>query len=319
MAYMQKTCTVENLWKEIVTFIESTGYWTETSSYKDHMKVYHSNGQDGCQNINFYIFDHSRRGFGTSHAAIHVGMFQSYTAGEKDELGDFSYCTSNYPTTNSNFANYNDWKTKVYISQNVDEVISNKKLELTIVVTKNYINVFWFPSFNQSTYLTGGFWVGKINTINQNDTKGISLIKYSCYTNDYINNHGLLQSFDDWTSGKTNVPAMKGILAAVNCPSRINEGMGSGDLTGYGISEDAKVNLPLFDIVVPSVVVEGSEGIRGYIDGIKVPIKNCSSRLITGDIIIDNDNKKWMYCKINRNDYYTFFTYINDNFFIELK
>lgn len=319
MAYYQHDCTLGTVWEKICESIEASGLWTEHSSRKDRFRVYKSPGESGNEKLCVGIHDQSNRPFPTTHMAIHVNPMDDYTPGADGTYGTLLRDISDYDETHSYFCGYNDWTTKVYLSAYVSTTYEYEKVMLTVVVTKDYITAVWYGQKGTDPTRCGGFHYGIIDRVNPEDQKAINFIKLHYHNAGmFPASYGCGLIMNDWKATVDN-PNRFIATYGVNCPSFINEPVSAGDLFGYDSGGDTENSMPLYEVVVPSRSVGGVDGIRGYVKGFKLPVKDVSNRFVSGDIIEDQNGKKYMYFRQFVSSYYYFLQYVGLNMFIELE
>lgn len=321
MAYFQEECTTAELVDKIIEFIDRANIWNKEFQ-GEGFHVYSSKGESGEENLFVGIHDERKRPFPTTHMAMHVVPMEGYQQGSDSVYGNLLSPISRYDPSNNEFCGYNDWDNKVYFSTNTGHLTGYENVSLTVVVKKDYITAAWYPLQGTRDNCCNAFQYGVIDRINSEDKKARLFLKAQHYgssgTQYYANSHGHAIMMNDWRNADES-PSKFRILLGTNCPSYIDSGIGSSTMFGHDSGGDVASNLPLFDLVVPSQAVGGVNGIRGYAQGIKLPIRDVSDRFVSGDVIIDEEGCRYMYIKIVRSSYYNLLTYIGDNMFIKLE
>ena len=303
MAYFRFETNLQNLYFDMLKYIGDTGIYEDISSNKGICHVFNSKGSTGADNILIIMGSADSKTASNTYKRMFVSLASDYIPGAAiGQIGSFVNLNSRYAPTDINFLKQIDGFAAVNYSVTPSVAINeNTIMEVLLIVTSDYIQCCWWQkNMGPVSPLSNGFYVGLIDRLNPLDRKAQVLMPFYGATAgagvDHSNslrsnNPGICLILEDFTRISFNEARL-----AINAPKLLTAAYNAAsDIIGYKGNGDNDSKLILFDIAVTSPALVDKYGLCGYLNGIKTFGFHAGYK--NGDVIVDDNNKKYMYFK----------------------
>ena len=263
-----------------------------------------------------------------TYKRMFVSLASGYIPGASlGEIGAFVNLNSRYAPNDINFMKQLDGYAAINYSVTPSVAINeNIPMEALLIITQDYIQCCWWQkSMGAISPLSNGFYAGLIDRLNPLDRKAQILMPFCAATAgagvDHCNtlrtnNNGICLMLEDYTKMSFNEARL-----AINAPKLLTAAYNAAsDIIGYKGNGDNNSKLMMFDIGVTSPALSDKYGLRGYLNGVKTFGFHAGYK--NGDIIVDDNNKKYMYFKQftgNDANHYRTLQHCEDVYLLELR